>query len=94
VSKINWEYDENEWVDKIYAKLSKEVENSIVPLEQYLAKFDQYKSILKMNAEEYVKTFDIETEGKPPIEVNVIKEDIISNNLKEKKLREEMPENI
>jgi len=47
-----------------------------------------------MNAEEYVKTFDIEVEGKPPVDVNVIKEDIIRNNLKEKKLRDEMPENI
>lgn len=47
-----------------------------------------------MNAEEYVKTFDIEGENKPPVDVNLIKEDIISNNLKEKKLREEMPENI
>jgi len=47
-----------------------------------------------MNAEEYVKTFDTESETKPPVDVNVIKEDIIANNMKEKKLREEMPENI
>ena len=47
-----------------------------------------------MNAEEYVKTFDTESETKPPVDVNIIKEDIIANNMKEKKLREEMPENI
>jgi len=47
-----------------------------------------------MNAEEYVKGFDTESETKPPVDVNIIKEDIIANNMKEKKLREEMPENI
>jgi len=48
-----------------------------------------------MNAEEYVKTFDIEpSESKPAVDVNLIKDDIISINLKEKKLREELPENI
>ena len=47
-----------------------------------------------MNAEEYVKAFDTESETKPPVDVNIIKEDIIANNMKEKKLREEMPENI
>ena len=47
-----------------------------------------------MNAEEYVKTFDVESETKPPIDVNIIKDDIVNNNLKEKKVREEMPESI
>ncbi len=35
--------------------------------------FDPFKSILKLNPDEYVKTFDNEEN---PVDVNVVKEDI------------------
>lgn len=86
------DWDENQWITDIYEKLSKELGESLKPLEQYLQFYDQYKPILALNPEELVKNEYQNEENQK--EVDAIKEEIKQYYQKEKKVRAEMKDQV
>lgn len=69
------------------------LEDAIVPLNEYLSKFNDLVDILKMKPEEIVKQINDEDEENPK-DVNTIKEEIDEYYAKEKNLLEKMPTTI
>lgn len=80
---------ENHWIWFIYEDIKQNLERAIEPLKEYLSKFDKYKGILSLNPVEYAEK--METEKK---EINEIKEEIMEMQMKEKMLREAVPDSI
>jgi hypothetical protein len=60
-------------VSELYEKLRQDVEFALVPLEKFLRQFDNYREILKIKPDEYLKK--VESEEKPR-EIEQIRDEI------------------
>jgi dynein heavy chain len=84
-------FDENKWVNDLYDQLKIDIEYALLPLDIFLKQFDNYKEILKIKPDEYLKK--VESDEKPK-EIEQIRDEINEFVFKEKKLRESMPESV
>lgn len=66
------EIDQNIWLKSLYEELRERLERAVVPLSDYLGKFNELVDILKMRPEEIVKRVDQEDEENPK-DVNQLK---------------------
>ena len=48
-------FDENKWVNILYDNIKVLLESKMHCFEEFLAQFDQFKEILKIKPEEYLK---------------------------------------
>lgn len=57
--------DENMWVWELYQDLEENMKSAVEPLNEYITKFEKFKSVIELVPEEYVAKFDIEGQEKP-----------------------------
>lgn len=81
--------DENRWVWELYIDLEEAIKNAIKPLDEYLEKFREFKTILMIKPDEYVREIEIEENQR---EVEEIKQEIYSVRNQRKELEAKMPE--
>lgn len=65
--------DENKWIQDLHEKLKQDLTLAIVPLQEYLQKFDKFKDVLFLKPEDYVLSLEI---SETPIEPHEIQEEI------------------
>ncbi|KAL4464296.1 hypothetical protein ABPG72_011341 [Tetrahymena utriculariae] len=91
ISKEDQQFDENKWVNELFALMTQELEQSIQPLDEYLKQYDPYKPLLQLNPEEYCQGFD---DKENPKDISVITTEIENIAKKEKALVAIMPDII
>lgn len=55
---MSGEIDQNIWLKTLYEELKERLEKAVIPLSDYLGKFNELVDILKMRPEEIVKRID------------------------------------
>ena len=63
----------------------------ILPLSEYLKKFEKFKDVLRLNASEYVQKYEKED---PPREIEDLKSEIVEFQKKDKILKESLTDQI
>jgi dynein heavy chain len=81
--------DENIWLWDAFYAIRSSLEQSIVPLYEYVQTFSKFEGENKLNPDKFVKSLD---EGDQPITAEGLKNDIMEHRKEEDRLRNEIPE--
>jgi dynein heavy chain len=83
--------DENKWVWDLREELKSDLERAVKPLGEFRKSFDKYKVVLGIRPEEFVREI---SSGENQANLEFIKGQILKWQKEEKKLKEQIPEEI
>ena len=83
--------DENKWLWDLYERLKICLENSILPLSQYISTFDQYREVLALDPEQLIKELE---EEDPPRTEESLRDEIYKYRQREEEIRKAIPKEI